>query len=350
MTNTAIVKDARYLKHETGTFHPESPKRLEVIYEMLKAADMDGRFPLIEPRFASIDEIALVHSRAYIDIVAMTEGKNCTYLDPDTQASAETYEIARLAVGGLLEAVDAVAEKRYSNAFAFIRPPGHHAEHDRAAGFCIFNNVAIAALHAVKKYGYQRILVVDWDLHHGNGTQNTFYEDPRVLYFSTHQFPFYPGSGSINEIGRGKGLGFTVNVPLRTGPGDAEYLRIFRRLLRPLAHAYRPDLVLISTGFDIYHKDPLGGMNVTPTGFALLCRELMDIADECCDGRLVATLEGGYDLVGLRKSARAVLKEMADETRHSEEERALVEAGSDDSINTVIKAVQDQIDPLWNIF
>jgi len=350
LLNTGIVKDESYLRHETAAFHPESPKRLESIYKMLGDSEMNEKFLFIEPTHATHEDIGMVHKQSYIEFVAKTAGKGHSYLDSDTETSPESYDTARLAAGGLCNAIDSVIEGKTNNAFAFVRPPGHHAEADRAAGFCIFNNVAIGALHAIEKYDMKRILIVDWDLHHGNGTQHSFYEDPRVLYFSTHQYPFYPGSGSVNEIGRGKGLGYTINVPLRVGPGDAEFLKIFRTILEPVALDYKPDFVLLSAGFDIYFKDPLGGMNVTPSGFANLMRVMLDIADECCDGKLVAVLEGGYDLTGLTQSVEKVLKEMRGETHQSQEDLDSIEGKAEPYIDEIIKTVIDQIKPLWQAF
>ena len=350
IVKTGIVRDERYLRHETGRFHPESPQRLEAIYEMLDSSDMSGKFVDIKPRYADEDEISIVHSQSYIERVASTSGKKRTFLDPDTETSPESFEIAKLAVGGLLNAVDCVVKGDVNNAFALIRPPGHHAERGRAAGFCIFNNVAVGALHAIRNHGMKKILVVDWDLHHGNGTQNTFYEDPQVLYFSTHQSPFYPGSGSVNEIGRGGGLGYTINVPLRRGPGDAEYLRIFRKILEPVAREYNPDLVMLSAGFDIYHNDPLGGMQVTPAGFRNLVRVLLNIADACSNGRFVATLEGGYNIQGLRDSVKSILLEMKGETYQTDESLKDVESQADGGIDKVIQEVINQIEPIWRVF
>ncbi len=349
-SKTGIVKDTRYFNHETSVFHPESPKRLEAIYKMLEAADMKDKFTLIEPRPAANEDIAAVHEQWYIDAVAKTAGKAHTYLDPDTETSPESYETALLAAGGFDNAIDAVVEGKVQNAFAFVRPPGHHAEADRAAGFCLFNNVAIGALHAIRKYQMKRVLIVDWDLHHGNGTQHSFYDDPRIIYFSTHQYPYYPGTGSVQEIGRGAGKGYTINVPLRTGPGDNEYLKIFRTILKPVALEFKPDIVLLSAGFDIYFKDPLGGMKVTPRGFACLARVLLDVADACCGGRFAVTLEGGYHIGGLTDSCKTVLNEMLGDTRVSEEEQEKMEEGADRSIDKILDAVKDQIRPYWKAF
>jgi len=350
MKKTGIVKDERYLRHETGRFHPESPQRLEAIYDMLESPGMRDKFVRIAARDAAPEELRLIHSQTYIDRVAQTAGKSRTSLDPDTETSPESYDVAKWAAGGLLNAVDSVIGGTVDNAFALVRPPGHHAELNRAAGFCIFNNVAIGALHAIKTHNLKRVLIVDWDLHHGNGTQRSFYEDSRVLYFSTHQFPFYPGTGNVTETGRQKGCGYTVNVPLRRGPGDAEYLKIFRNILEPVALTYRPDLVMLSAGFDIHHKDPLGGMRVTPDGFANLTRVLLNIAETCAGGRFVATLEGGYNLKGLEESVKAMLLEMKGETCKTKKHLDRIEDQADISIDKIIMTVIRQVEPFWHIF
>jgi acetoin utilization deacetylase AcuC-like enzyme len=229
----------------------------------------------------------------------------------DTSTCAKSYEAALWAAGGLLELIKAVMEKRLDNGFALVRPPGHHAERDRAMGFCLFNNVAIGARYALRKYSLQRILIVDWDVHHGNGTQNSFYEDPQVLYFSTHRYGFfYPGTGGAKEVGKGRGEGFNVNVPLSTGVGDAEYGNIFEKFLKPIALEYQPQLLLVSAGFDTHHDDPLGGMEVTEKGFARMTQVLMEIAELTAQEKLVITLEGGYDVHGESRSVKAVLKEL----------------------------------------
>jgi len=311
VASTGIVKDGRYMDHWMGDYHPECPQRLGVIYAMLEEPDMAGKFQEIPPRPAHKEELLFVHAGYYIDALAATSGIEYTYLDPDTQTCAASYDAALLAAGGLCEAISKVCAGKLKNAFALVRPPGHHAERAQAKGFCLFNNVAVGARYAQEFLGIGRILIVDWDLHHGNGTQHSFEEDPTILYFSTHQFPYYPGTGAFSEIGTGKGRGFTVNVPLTIGYGDAEYLSIFQKVLKPIALEFKPELILVSAGFDIYIGDPLGGMNVTPGGFAAMTRAIMDIADQCCAGKVVLTLEGGYDLYGERDSVKEVLKELA---------------------------------------
>lgn len=324
-SRTGIVRDLRFLNHDPGAFHVESPKRLEVTYAMLDGADMAGRTHSIPPRRADPDEICLVHTVDYLNQVARTSGRPFCSLDPDTATSPGSYEAAMVAAGSVCEAISTVLAGPTQSALALVRPPGHHAVANRAMGFCLFNNVAIGARHAQRRHGLDRILVVDWDLHHGNGTQQTFEDDPGVLYFSTHQYPFYPGSGAFHEIGCGRGTGFTLNVPLPPGQGDAEYLAVFEDILMPVALEYGPQLVLVSAGFDIHGNDPLGGMRVTERGFAALTRCILEIAGATCGGKVVMVLEGGYDLKGLQDSVKAVLLEMTGATttrfRESGQER-----------------------------
>jgi acetoin utilization deacetylase AcuC-like enzyme len=313
-TSLAIIRDERFLEHDAGQGHPESPNRLRVIHDLL-AKEFAG-LPLIAPRLATEDELALIHDPFYIEAVAKTAGVAFSRLDADTGISARSYEIARLAAGGLLEGVDVLltrdpGPRTPSSVFAFVRPPGHHAEPGRGMGFCLFNNIAIAAEYAIEKHGLERVLIVDWDLHHGNGTQRAFYERPDVLFWSSHQFPHYPGTGDFDEVGSGKGAGFTVNAPFPSGFGDAEYTAVYDRVLRPIALAYRPDLVLVSAGFDPYFKDPLGGIQLTGDGFGQLAAIVRSIAEACCGGRVLITLEGGYNSDGLREGVRAVLRTFA---------------------------------------
>jgi acetoin utilization deacetylase AcuC-like enzyme len=311
VTKTGIVKDKRYMDHWMGDQHPECPERLAVTYAMLEERDMVGQFKEVPVRKAAREDLLRIHSESYIQRIEATSGQEYTFLDADTQTCAASYEAAVLAAGGLCQAIDMVHSGELQNAFALVRPPGHHAERSHAKGFCLFNNVAIGARYAQEILHLHRVLIVDWDLHHGNGTQHSFEDDASILYFSTHQYPYYPGTGALGEVGSGKGTGYTVNVPLSVGFGDGEYAGIYQKILKPIALEFRPDLVLVSAGFDIYFGDPLGGMSVTPNGFAGLTRIILEIAEECCEGRVVLTLEGGYDLDGLRSSVHHVLKELA---------------------------------------
>jgi acetoin utilization deacetylase AcuC-like enzyme len=312
MKRTGIVKHETYMEHVMDPGHPESPERLRAIYQMLEEKEMKGQVELIKPREATREELLAIHSADYIDLVASTAGKAHYRLDMDTSTSAQSYKAAVLAAGGLMELIKAVMEGKLDNGFALVRPPGHHAERNKAMGFCLFNNVAIAAKYAIKNFNLDRILIVDWDVHHGNGTQHSFYENPQVLYVSTHRYgSFYPGTGAATEMGRGKGEGFTVNIPISSRGDDSLYGNYFDSILKPIALEYKPQLVLISAGFDIHYNDPLGGMEVTPKGFSRLTQILMEIAEETAREKLVITLEGGYSISGQCQSVKAVLKELS---------------------------------------
>src|SRR5262245_2776351 len=289
---TGIVLDERMLAHDPGPGHPERPDRLRVLHHHL--GDAPGLVHL-GARLATPDEIALVHTPGLVEQVAATAGRACVIFDPDTRTSAGSWQAACLAAGGLLELCDAVLAGQVDNGIALVRPPGHHAERARAMGFCLFNNVAIAAAH-LRRHGVGRVLVVDWDLHHGNGTQHLFEHDPTVLYVSTHQYPYYPGTGAVDEVGEGAGAGRTLNLPFPAGFGDREFERAFREVVVPVSRQFAPEFVLVSAGFDCDVRDPLGGLAVTPAGIAAMSRALVDLADECAQGRVVGVLEGGYDL------------------------------------------------------
>lgn len=310
MRKTAIYRDDLFLAHDPGPGHPESPERLRVIYSELDDKGIGSLFlfPQFDP--ASTAAIELNHSAGLIRQVADTAGQSHGFLDADTRTSADSYAAARLAAGALIDGILRLDRGEIDNGFCLVRPPGHHAEHDRSMGFCLFNNVAVAARWAKKELGIQKIMIVDWDLHHGNGTQHSFYETDQVLYCSTHQYPYYPGTGAVLETGKGAGAGFTVNVPLSGGQGDFEFARIFNELFAPVARLYRPELILISCGFDVYEGDPLGTMRVTPAGFAYMTRVMRELAEELCGGKLLVTLEGGYNLTGMRDGALAVLAEL----------------------------------------
>ncbi|HNY73127.1 MAG TPA: histone deacetylase [Syntrophales bacterium] len=347
---TGVVVDERYLRHGEGYYHPESPRRLESLYAMLQHPGMEGKYTIIAPRYATHEEIGLVHSPSYIGLVASTAGKSYYSLDADTQTSPESYDTAKLAVGGVLNAVEAVMNGQVDNAFAFVRPPGHHAGKERGAGFCLFNNVAVGARYALGKYGLKRILIADWDLHHGDGTQEIFYRDKKVLYFSTHQYPAYPGSGTFTETGQGDGSGYTVNVPLKARTDDALHVKAFRGILQPVALKFQPELVLLSAGFDSYFQDPLGDMRVTPKGYVYMMRILLDITAACCGGRLVAVLEGGYNVEGLTESVKLVLREMRGDTRASEDDLYRMEYEAEQGKDQILRRVTEQINPVWQVF
>lgn len=307
MKPTGIVRENIYLKHDMGMYHPESPERLEVIYQMIDQLGGALNLSAIPARQASCEELCFNHDARYVDKISGTAGCETTFLDPDTSACEHSWDAAATAAGGLFNLIDAVVEARVRNGFAFVRPPGHHAERRRAMGFCLFNNIALAAHYAINHHKMERVAIVDWDLHHGNGTQNSFYDDPRVLFISTHQYPHYPGTGGIREVGHGPGEGFTVNVPLASGAGDMEYLAVFRMLVEPLLDAFSPELVLVSAGFDAHEKDPLGGMNLTEDGYEILIKILMRKASELCSDRVVLALEGGYNVTALRNSVKRIL-------------------------------------------
>jgi len=314
VTATGIVCDARCLDHLTDDGHPENPRRLAAVYDMLEKSPPAGDFVPLPARVASREELLLVHTSEYIDKVAATAKQDYALLGPDTQVSKGSFLAARLAAGGFLEAVRRVVEGRPAHAFALVRPPGHHAEKSRALGYCIFNNAAIGAAFARKRLGLSRVMVVDWDVHHGNGTQHIFEQDPSVLFFSIHQYPHFPKTGYFTDSGIGPGEGYTVNLPLPKGFGDNEYAALFLQILTPIALEFAPDLVLVSAGFDNHGKDPLGGMTLTERGFAAMTRCLMDIARQCCQKRMALVLEGGYEPKVLAASVRAVLEEMAGQT------------------------------------
>ena len=295
-----------YLEHDTGD-HVENSRRLKETMSHLEEAGIKEKLTCLPPRAASLEELQMVHAAEYISYVKSKAEKGGGWLDPDTVMSSRSYEVALYAAGGILVAVQAVMKGEVDSAFALVRPPGHHAVQNRAMGFCIFNNVAIAAKFALTTFNLNHVLIVDFDVHHGNGTQDAFYADPKVLYFSTHQYPFYPGTGRMDETGIGEGEGTTVNFPMAAGWGDEEYLRAFSEVLVPIARRFQPQFILVSAGFDSHWADPLAMMKVTITGFAQMTRILKELAAELCRGRLVFILEGGYNLQVLACSVRAVL-------------------------------------------
>lgn len=314
MARTAVVIDPDFLKHQPGHAHPERPERLKILLDLTRGLH-GSDLQILPPRPAKKEEVSSCHSSEYIDLVRSTSEINRYALDGDTVTCADSYGIALLAVGGFLRLLDSVSDFDFRNGFALVRPPGHHATRDRAMGFCLFNTVAIGAQYLKRLYGARRILIMDWDVHHGNGTQDNFYQDPSVLYISTHQYPYYPGTGAIEEVGNGKGEGYTVNIPLPAGCGDEEYLCVFKEIVIPIADKYQPEWVLVSAGFDPHQHDPLGGMRVTEKGFGIMASMLLELAQKHAAGKIAFLLEGGYNLEALRNSVSVVLEKMKGEDR-----------------------------------
>ena len=325
MLKTAVVTDRRYLKHFAGRSHPERPDRIEVMIEMAESLRRpDLKF--LTPRAATTDEIAMCHGVDYIHEVERTASLDRFDFDLDTHSSRDSYETALLAAGGVLTAVEAVMDGAANNAFAIVRPPGHHALPNRAMGFCFFNNLAIAAEWLIKVRGLKRVMIVDWDVHHGNGSQDMFYESAEVLYTSIHQFPHYPGTGSTHEIGYGPGTGYTVNMPMPAEFGDSEYLRAFDRLIMPIGRHFKPEFILVSAGF------------------GAMARRVTRLAAECCDGKVVAALEGGYDLEAIAGSGRAVIEEFG---RDGDEPIRPDQNG--DRVMPMIERVSQNVGRFWNL-
>lgn len=296
---TLLLYGDIFLRHDTGPYHPENYKRLECTVDHLKSTGLWDRFVHVRPRAATVEEIALVHDRDYINRAREVAERGGGQLDPDTVLSRGSYQTALYAAGALLTAIDAIIEGRAKNAFCMVRPPGHHARPAQGMGFCIFNNVAVAAQYLISKCKLDRVLIVDWDCHHGNGTQEIFYGDFHVLYISLHRWPFYPGTGGEDERGSGQGEGFTINIPVGGGTPPEEYIESFRKVMNESAVAFDPEFVLVSAGFDTYTEDPIAGLGLEAKDFATLTRITMDVANKCSQDRIVSCLEGGYSLQGL---------------------------------------------------
>ena len=307
-----LVSSERFAEHTTPPGHPERPERAEVM-DVVASGFRRGGGEVVAPRAATRAQLERVHEAAYVSRIAETTGR-AVALDPDTYTSPESYEIALLAAGAAIDAVERVLDGPHASALALIRPPGHHAERDRAMGFCLFNNVAVAAAHA-RTVGVERVAIVDYDVHHGNGTQHMFERDPNVLYVSTHQYPFYPGTGAVDETGEGAGAGTTVNLPLEVGATDDDYRVVFEEVIGPVVRRFRPDLLLVSAGFDAHEHDPLAGMRLTTGAFGAMTQALRGIAEECCSGRIALVTEGGYDLRALAASLDAAVQALSSPAR-----------------------------------
>ena len=340
MRKTGFVYSPEYLKHNTGS-HPENSSRLTAIINWIEKENLTEKLINLTPIPATVEQISLIHDKEYIhnvkeacdnlisplppltspfsppleggegEVVKGGRGE----LDADTVISEDSYDAALLAAGGVITGVDAVFEGKIHNAFCCVRPPGHHAEKKRAMGFCIFNNIAIGAKYAQKMYNVKRVFIIDWDVHHGNGTQNAFYYDSTVFYTSTHQEYLFPGTGRSDETGNGDGKGFTMNLPLPHGEGDKEYISLFKKRIYPEIINYKPDLIMISAGFDAHIDDPLGSMNITSEGFGKLTDIICEASDKVCKGRIVSVLEGGYNLEALGESVVFHLKSLIGKTK-----------------------------------
>ncbi len=302
---TAIAYDPRVQNHDTGPGHPEQIARYQAVMARLESSGLLENALKPPPRIATDDELALVHSDNYIQLVEREVQHRHQLSTGDTTINSASAEVARVAVGCALAAVDAVFTGQAANAFCVVRPPGHHASAARGMGFCLFNTVAVAARYAQRKYAIDRVAIIDWDVHHGNGTQDIFYRDGSVLFFSTHQSPLYPGTGARNETGEGPGLGATINCPFKAGAGKTEILGAFDHLFAPAVAQFRPGLILISAGFDSRIGDPLGQFTLTDADFHELTNKTMHLAAQHCEGRVVSVLEGGYSLEGLASAAEA---------------------------------------------
>jgi acetoin utilization deacetylase AcuC-like enzyme len=300
-----LVSSKRFVDHVTPAGHPERPERAEVLHAVATAFKEQGG-EVVEPRLATDEDLLRVHTPEHVEAIVATRGK-AVMIDADTFTSPESDEIARLAAGAVLTGVDRVLDgPAASRALVLVRPPGHHAEADRAMGFCLYSNIAVGAAYA-RSRGCARVAIVDYDVHHGNGTQWIFYEDPTVLFLSSHQYPFYPGTGAASEKGRGEGLGFTLNLPLDVGTADEEIERKYAEQVLPAVRAFKPDLLMISAGFDAHEMDPLGQLRMTTAGFGRLTKTLIDLSEEVCQGRVVLVTEGGYDLNALAECLQAVI-------------------------------------------
>jgi acetoin utilization deacetylase AcuC-like enzyme len=306
---TGFVSHSAYLEHDTGPDHPERPDRLRAIAEHLHGIGLWESLKLLDVAPASEEWLTRVHSLQHVDFVRDACRNGVEVLDQgDTHACPKSFDVALMAVGGVFAGVDAVMGGAAENVFCAIRPPGHHAGQSTVMGFCLFNNVALAARYAQEKHGAERIAIVDWDVHHGNGTQKIFYEDPSVFYASLHQYPFYPGTGNGSERGSGDGEGFTLNLPMEAGSGEKEYLDAFQKVILPSLDLYQPDLLIISAGFDAHKNDPLANINLTEESFAAMTVMLRDLAQKSCRGRMVSVLEGGYNLLSLARSVEAHIR------------------------------------------
>ena len=338
-----LISSDRFAEHQTPPGHPERSERAEAMELIASRWRMRGG-EVTAPHVAANEQLARVHTNEYIASIAATAGR-AVALDPDTFTSAESHGVALLAAGAGIDAVELAMGPKPRAVLAMVRPPGHHAERNRAMGFCLFNNIAVAAAHARAK-GAARVAIVDYDVHHGNGTQHMFETDPNVLYVSLHQFPFYPGTGAADEVGSGAGKGFTVNLPLEVGSVDDDYHVAFSEVVVPVLRQYDPDLLLVSAGFDAHERDPLAGMRLTSAAFGAMTMELRKVAEACCEGRIVLMTEGGYDPRALTESLQAAVEALA---ASSAEPSWLPSGVASDRGRAAVSAAKRVLAPYWKL-
>lgn len=349
-TPTVLVYHPLMLKHQTGSFHPEQPARLEAILKLLEKEDILSKLRVVEPVEASVDQIEEAHDPGYIRQVEEISLAGGGALDLDTALSKDSYKAARLAAGSVIKAVDEVSQGKAQNAFCLVRPPGHHATYSRGMGFCLFDNLAVGARYAQQSCGLSNILIVDWDAHHGNGIQDIFYSDPTVLYISLHQYPHYPGTGAIDETGKEKGQGFTLNFPFPPKTGEEAYLKAFDEVILPVASKFKPELVMVAAGYDSHTDDPLASLELTTKSFARLTEKVIEVS-KLCSSRIVVSLEGGYNLEALPKSALATIATLASVAlpRSFFGEQEVLKEGSSKESNEVIAKVLHLAKNYWLI-
>lgn len=353
MSKTAIIYSQKYLDHDPGRGHPESPRRLRVIIDELNRNDLFKKrnCTLVEPKSANIKEVQLVHKSDHIQLVKESSERGGGLLDlGDTVVGPKSFEVALLAVGGTLKAVDLVMAEKFQNAFALVRPPGHHAGPYYAMGFCLFNNIAIAAAHLLKNFNLDRVLILDIDSHHGNGTQEIFYQTKKVLYISLHHDPRgFPGTGFVDETGKGEGLGYNVNIPFPFRIDDQTYLQAIDQIVIPIVSQFKPQFILVSAGFDGHYTDPVGGLSLSASGYLETFRKTLNLASRFCEGKLVTVLEGGYGLNFLGKIITAVVAEMAGTPYPIQDKGPVASSVLRKKAEKVIREVRKIQSSFWNL-
>ncbi len=354
MTKTAILFTPKYYAHNTGPSHPESSRRLEVIIDELERLNLfasSSECELVKPPLASMEDLELVHDRAHIKLVKRVCERGGGLLDlGDTVVSSESFEVARYAVGGAVKAVDLVLSKKFRNAFALVRPPGHHAGAYYAAGFCVFNNVAVAAAHLIERSHLERVLILDIDAHHGNGTQEIFYDTEKVLYISLHEDPWdFPGTGFVDEVGEGEGLGYNINISFPFRVGDKAYLKAFNDVVVPIMQQYKPQFILASVGYDGYFGDPVAKLGLSATSYASVFEKVLDLASSLCGGRFVAVLEGGYNLKKLGRLVALSASKMAGLPYSFKDESPRVSSRAEKQAERVLDEVRRVQSAFWSL-